>query len=900
MPPPPVRIVPPTAEKPFDDRLPEPEKASAHEPKPWPFDVQSYDLMVNLEPKHRKIVGQVTIQVDDREDGLLELPLDAVDMRIRSVRDDTTESDVDCAYDGRTLRIPFPSLGHIGTRRQFTVAYEAQPVRGIYFNEGDPPQIYSQGECEDSRYWFPCHDAPDDRAVHSIDIVAADSSWPVLAAGEGDPRGPPARSVSWVRAGFKSFHIDVPHVSYLTTLVAGPYTVLRESGVVPLQFFVEPRDAKYVPASFRKTDAILRFFGDYTGLPYPYPKYSQTTVRNFMFGGMENISATTLTDAAIHPPEWEPARSSTSLVAHEAAHQWFGDWITCSDWSHCWLNEGFATYFDALFQEHDEGRDAFLWTLRGLRHDALNSMDSKRRAVVSNVYADPFDLFDGHAYAGGAVRLHMLRHLLGDDPFRGAIRHYVKKCGLSCITTDDFQKAVEEFTGQDLAWFFDQWFRRPGYPVLKVRWKWDDAKKAVLVTVEQTQKAEGGVPEAYRLPLDVKLDWRQPEIRRLDVTKRIETFEIPATDAPALRVDPESALLARFDLDAPVDELLRGAQADPNVSRRIDAIEALAAIVRDEKRTQADRDRAFVALKITEPEDVDFPPLRAAWAAQLAARKDDATAAVLMDAVNVDSDLRVRLAAMDALAGFENNEKARTGLASYLDHPNDLLRAAAVAGVARLKHPLAFESLMSQVERPGWQSVVRVAALKGFADLGDERAFETLVRYAAPGDNWSRTMAIESLGRMGRKRAEHRDAVMPYLDDAERGVRQKAAEALGTMADPDTIPTLCAHFQTETWPAVKNSLRNAVKSCRAAAVESGRLVTAEAVRAAEIRERHAAMRDEADGVEKSLATLAGDEKTRAETRLKSMREQMAQMQRDLDVLGVPVKPKEKPATPSAR
>jgi aminopeptidase N len=897
-------IAPPTPAL-VDDRLPPPATAVAHVPVPWPFDVTNYAIDLAVDPKAHAIAGSVTIDVVDAADGLTELPLNAVDFQIDCVSAiELGEHTLDFAYDGKTLRIPLYEPSRIGTKRRFKVTYSGHPTRGIYFNDGDPPQVYSQGECDDSRYWFPCHDAPDDRASSSV-CITRPKHWAAVGNGEKLTSIASSRLAHDVTVIFK---LDVPHVAYLNSFVAGDYEVNRDHGVVPLEYVVEKRDAPYAAACFRKTDDILKFFGDYTGLPYPYPKYSQTCVRNFMFGGMENISATTLTDHAIHPPDWEPARNSTSLVAHEAAHQWFGDWITCSDWSHCWLNEGFATYFDALFTEHDEGRDAFLWTLRGLRQGGLGAMDGKRRAVVSNVWADPFDLFDGHAYPGAAARLHMLRHLLGDEQFQGAIRHYVKKCGLTCVTTDDFQKAVEEFTGQDLAWFFDQWFRKPGYPVLKVRWKWDDTKKAEIVTVEQTQKAEGGVPEAYRLALDIGFvemvathsnDYTSIQVKdthhRLEVTKRSESFDIHCDAEPrSVAVDPETALLARFDLDRSALELGGLMHSDSNPSIRMDAAESLGAIVRDEKRPAADRDVAMEALLLNAPAET-FAPLRAAFMGQVASRKDDRTCATLIDEMDVNRDLRVRIAASDALHGFENNAKARDALVPHLQDTNDLMRASAVAGVAKLKHPLAFESLMEQVERPGWQSVARIAALRGFADMGDERAFATLVRFAAPGDNWSRTTAIDSLGRMGKGKPAYRDAVLPYLDDAERGVRQTAAAAIGAIADPDTLPTLVAHFHTETWPAVKDALRNAIKACRAAGVVEGRLLSVEAVRASEIRDRHAALRDEIDAFEPSLKTLAGDAKTEAETKLKSLKDQMAQAKRDLDELGVPEKPAPKPA-----
>ena len=318
---------------------------------------------------------------------------------------------------------------------------------------------------------------------------------------------------------------------------------------------------------------------------------------------------------------------------------------------------------------------------------------------------------------------------------------------------------------------------------------------------------------------------------------------------------------------------------------------------RDKSRA-AERDQAHAALAAFRGEP--FAPLRAALAGQIASRKNDATAQALIDAMNVDADLRVRLAAADALHKFDGHVKSREALVVHLHDEHDLMRAAAVTGVAKLKAPGAFEAMLAALEVPGWQSVARIAALRGIADLGDERGFATLVRFAAPGDNWSRGAAIDSLGRMGRAKPEFRDAVLPYLGDAERGVRQAAADALGKIADPDTIGTLVAHFGTETWPSCKEALRNAIKACRAAAVESGNLVSVEAIRLAPIRDRHAELRDVADAFDESIKTLTGDEKTTAQAKLKSLHDAMDPLKRALDDAGVPVRPKPKPPTPAAK
>ena len=649
----------------FDDRLPAPAQATEHTPAPWKFDVKHYEISVDVRPEEKALNCIATIYVDDAADGVAAIEFDAVGMEIDSVRligmspDPKSDVQLPFGYDGRKLRIELPEPHRTGTSRVIFIAYRTRPIRGVYFNDGDPPQVYSQSEMEDARYWFPCHDFPDDRATSTVQVCVP-AGWHVIGAGKGTAGSSPSPEVRypWI------YRLDVPHVSYLISMTAGQYEVIDEQGVVPLQYVVEKRDAPYAAANFRKTDAVLRFFGDYTGLPYPYPKYSQTLVRNFMYGGMENISATTLTDHTIHPPDWEPAHDSTSLVAHEAAHQWFGDWITCSDWSCNWLNEGFATYFDLLFTEKDEGRDMFLWRLRGEREGAFGAMNAERRAVISNRWADPDEMFDGHAYAGGATRLHMLRHLLGDEQFKGAIRHYVKKCGLSCVTTDDFEHAVEEFTGQDLKWFFDQWFRRVNYALpIAVSWKPAAGRAAAVVTVEQQRGLANDAP-LCRVPLDLEFVLPSGEScrRRLDITKRTEEFTLDLPAVPTrLRADPDTALLATIEVESSLDEWIADLASDPNPALRSEAAVALGAIVRDDKnahvnkdKTPADRDKSYAAL-VGAFASEKFAPFRASLAGYVALRKDDASAAVLIDAMNKDTDLRVRLAASDTLHGFAGN-----------------------------------------------------------------------------------------------------------------------------------------------------------------------------------------------------------------------------------------------------
>ena len=307
--------------------------------------------------------------------------------------------------------------------------------------------------------------------------------------------------------GTATFHWKqaIPHVSYLVTLVAGEYEAIRYRWKkVPLTVWA-PRGRKADAArACDKTPKMMEFFSSFTGAPYPYEKYDQVFVQDFIFGGMENTTATTLTDTALLDRRSFLDASMDSLVAHELAHQWFGDLLTCRDWSQAWLNEGFATYFDALFREHDLGRDEYLQNVLSLRDNYFQEDGRNyRRSIVTTRYRDPVELFDRHLYEKGALVLHMLRGVLGDDDFRRSLRHYVARHREGSVETVDLRRAVEEVTGRNLEPFFDQWVHRAGHPEIKATFSWDEKRRTATVSVKQAQSAVDDTPLVFRMPLAV-------------------------------------------------------------------------------------------------------------------------------------------------------------------------------------------------------------------------------------------------------------------------------------------------------------------------------------------------------------------------------------------------------------
>ena len=355
-------------------------------------------------------------------------------------------------------------------------------------------QVWSQCQDEDARYWFPCFDAPNEKATTEMTVTVPQ---PYFALSNGT-------LLSTTRdeaAGTITYHWlqDQPHSTYLMTLVVGEFSERTEMvDGLPVQWYVTPGREDDGQRAFGDTPEMVRFFGQRLGVPYPWNKYAQIAVSDFVFGGMENISATTLTDPALFDAR---ARldSSDALIAHELAHQWFGDLLTCRDWSHGWLNEGFATFLDALFHEHNKGSDEFRYYLRQNAQATSRGWGRYRRPIVTNVYNEPIDLFDRHLYEKGALVLHMLRYVLGDAAFWDSLQQYVTANRHHVVETVDLERAIETATGRNLQAFFHQWVYKGGHPEYQVEFAWDDATRIATVTIRQQQQT--GIEHGVETPL---------------------------------------------------------------------------------------------------------------------------------------------------------------------------------------------------------------------------------------------------------------------------------------------------------------------------------------------------------------------------------------------------------------
>jgi aminopeptidase N len=610
--------------------------------------------------------------------------------------------------------------------------------------------------------------------------------------------------------------MTTPHPSYLMTLVAGALdTKYGDWNGLPLIYSAPEGLGERLLPSLDATAGALEFLTEITGRRYPYTKYGQACVENFPFGGMENISATTLTATTLRDEHGLVDRNNNGLVVHEAAHQWFGDLLTCADWSHIWLNEGFATYMNLLYIERTEGQDAFRVAMRDtqetyLMHDAGET----RRPIVTTTWIDPIDIFfGGHTYQGGASRLHLLRYVLGDDAFFRGVRMYVGRNAGRGVVTDDLRAAMEEASGQDLEGFFDQWLYSAGFPEFNMHWRYDESRERVLVTVNQEHSVEG-VRSVFETPVDIEVRTASGAVtHRAEVTRRRQIFEFPSKEAPTwVRFDKGGWLPARKNAKKKLNEWLTLAARDDDVNGRRDALRRLRAIGA-EKETPEDRARIRAALLHALTEDAS-DAVRAASASLLDQPFGADVQSALATAARSDESLRVRRAALGALAQWGANAELTTlGQEAYDARDSwDTMGAAAELVVAA--DPLgAFTWLLERLNEDSPHGVLRghlLGHLGGLEGAGVRRLlFDWASNTAA--EQPVRVVAVQQLAAYAGEFPVVRDLLIDLLDTDLARLRRAAVEGLAALRDEVAIRALAEHYKVCVSPREKRAIEAALR-----------------------------------------------------------------------------------------
>lgn len=545
-------------------------------------------LDLSFDWSKQNVMGVATLTMTPLFYAQSSISLDAIDFEVQEVRvnDKNTEA-FERTPDQIIIRLP--RAYEKGEKITVSITYTAHPQPGslangqaIYSDQGlffidpldtlpdKPLQLWSQGETSSSRRWFPTLDQPNQRGTQELWLTVPDSMM-TLSNGllvSSTPLEKGMRRDYW--------KLDLPHAPYLTMIAVGKWDKVTDYWRGrPVEYYVDPGYGKDARAIFANTPEMIEFFSKKLDYTFVWPKYSQVIVKDFVTGAMENTTAVTFGDfIQFHAEDMLTDGANDYIVSHELFHHWFGDLVTCESWANITLNEGFANYAEYLWAEYKYGREKADVSRMAELSGYYDQTARETHPLFYGHYADEQAIFDAHSYNKGGLVLHMLRDLVGDKAFFESLHFYLLKHQFSAVEICDLRQAFEEVTGQDLQWFFDQWFFEPGHPVLSVEQSYDPSQNELTVHFTQTQE-DKGFPDVFRLPValtiltkdTLKIDERV----WLDRKDQSFTFKIP--DPPlAVVVDPRDILLAVVDQHVdPSEYPVRGLFA-PSISHRLSAL----------------------------------------------------------------------------------------------------------------------------------------------------------------------------------------------------------------------------------------------------------------------------------------------------------------------------------------
>jgi len=448
--------------------------------------------------------------------------------------------------------------------------------KGLYFInplkeiQGLPRQVWTQSEPQSAAVWFPTLDAPNQKMTQQIRITADNSdvtlSNGIMISSTNNQDG--THTDTW--------RMDLPHAPYLVMMAVGPFEVIKDSWRGrEVSYYVEPEYKNVAQRIFGNTPEMMELFSNKLGVDYPWAKYSQIVVREFVSGAMENTSATVHMDGLQRNERQLIDETNEDYVSHELFHQWFGDLVTCESWSNTPLNESFATYGEYIWKDYKYGREEADYSRAFDLNVYLRESKTKQVNLIRFEYDKIDDMFDRHSYQKGGCILHLLRKELGDDAFFASLKLYLEKNKFQPVEVHNLRLAFEEVTGRDLNWFFNQWFMDRGHPVLDITYHYDASAKNVTVTIRQQQDTSGIRLFRLNLETDIYLA-NSVEHKKIVVTKKEETFTFPVNEKPLLvNVDATKTLVGqKFDYHSAAEWLYQYYHA-PLYLDRLEAVKAV-------------------------------------------------------------------------------------------------------------------------------------------------------------------------------------------------------------------------------------------------------------------------------------------------------------------------------------
>ena len=753
------------------------------------YHLQNVRVSLHFDLDQREVIGEVTHTLSTLRDGVSHLDFDCSDLTISSAR--VNGKEVPYELLDNKLRVNLAQPARSGETFEVDIRYEGKPTTGLFFifpDKDDPnraKEIWTQGEAEDTHHYIPIYDYPNNRATTEM-ILTVPGDWLTVSNGK-------LLSVQDAAGGLKTWtwRQSLPVSTYLISFVAGEYEGKKDMWRnIPVTYNVPRGQEDAIDSTFNHTKQMLDFFSQQFGVAYPWEQYAQTAVDDFVASGMENVSATTLaTRDLIHADlAGEKPEAADGLISHELTHQWFGDLVTCKDWTNTWLNEGFATFGATLWEEHYYGADAAAYSYWRDQNEWMPSRELFSIPIVTRDISDSVE-YVGNVYDKAGWVLHMLREQLGDEVFFRSLKHYLDTYRLQNVVTADLVKAIEESSGTNVDQFFDQWIYGAGAPRFTVRSSYNSETKKVNLDVKQTQKVEAAVG-LFRVPIDVAITTAGGEkIFSIEVSKADETFSFPV-DGPPLIVlfDKGDKIMKSLDFQKPPEEWIRQLQTAADVPDRADAAVALGNIRDNEavtgalgKAARADRFWGVREEAIRALGHINSPTARKEVLAALS-----------------NEQPWVRQVAVEQMGHFQSDEDTIKRLQSiYKNDKAYSVRGTALHSLAQDKAPGASQLLENALATPSPNNILQRASLRAMGTLDDSGVASTLLEWSSPGRPSSlRGIAITSLGHMDLKNHDITAHLISYLSEPSFDIRYASIFALGRRGDPAAIEPLEALLKT--------------------------------------------------------------------------------------------------------
>ncbi len=744
--------------------------AEPHYPPDLELEPVHLDIDLHVDTDAQSAAGTVTNTLRAVRTGAARVTLNGVDMQDVRVRDADGRK-LHHSYDGKLIHVAWDEPFKAGEERKLAVSYKVvKPVTGLFFSK--PDQAYPNAgtwaatdhETERARHWLPCVDLPNARPTLSFHLRAR-KDFTILANGallKEETHDDGTKTAHW--------ELETGCPSYITCFALGDFTRCDDGAHKgkPIAYFADrswkPEDLK---RSFGRTGAMLDWMTKKLADAYPFPKYFQFALPG-VGGAMENISLVSWDDSLVLDEtlakEWTWQVDQINL--HEMAHSWFGDHIVCRDFAHAWLKESWAVYMETCYLEDTGGdteRDYDFYS--NLQAYLAEADSSYMRPIMTRKFDHSWSMYDRHLYPGGAVRLHMLRHELGDEAFWVGVRDYVKTYGGKVVETDDFRKKMEKHSGRSLVKWFEQWIESKGYPALKVGFSYDSKKKEGTFEVEQTQKTDDGIPVfEFGSDLGWTIDGKaQTKAIRIERTKH--AFVVPMDKEPEqVRFDPLCRTVCKLDFNPGDEKLKAQLNADDVVGRILAARElckggkrASIAAVRDAYRREK------------------FWGARVRLAGAMSASGQQAAIEALAELLGTEQDGMVCEALVRAAGSFRD-PAIKTALEQFLESGPKLRRARAAAwemlGAQREAAP--FERIVEAAKTGTPLGVEQSGAFRALAETRNADALTTLLDVTRYGGstNRARHWAAMALGTYAR-----------FADETDR---EQALERLSDLLrDPD-------------------------------------------------------------------------------------------------------------------